>query len=233
MTICDIKQNKLAGKNLRSTVLSMITQLGVYYDVTSSEWRNRRTNEVILDPVSVLQGRIIKFLRAEYPELPDKGLISAELMDEAQKSPELTITTEWCSRLRAQFCGDEESDACMARLSGKAVVAAWLNDTKQELPDNLGAWIRCHPFLVKRIYDLVSACGLIYAGIQRIGDKVHRTVYLLSSTAQMKLLALRARRRAKSVGNQGSYERVSADPKNDQNELELEIRSVSRLIFPT
>ena len=224
---------KVIGQNLRSPVLSMITQLGVYYDVTSSEWRNRRTNAVLEDPVSLIQGRIIKFLRANYPEMPDKGVISAELLKEAENCPELTITPEWCHRLRAQFCGDEEGDVGMSRISGKAIVAAWLSDTGQDLPDNLGAWIRRHPFLVKRIYDLVSACGLIYAGMQRIGEKVHRTVYLLSSAAQLKLQELRARRRAHTAGDPRFFEGASDDQKTGICELEFPIRSVISSISST
>ena len=233
MTLYASSLKKVIGQNLRSSVLSMITQLGVYYDVTSSEWKNRRTNKVIDDPVSQIQGRIIKFLRANYPSLQDKGLISAELLREAEKCPELTITPDWCHRLRAQFCGDEEGDVGMSRISGKAIVAAWLSDTGQDLPDNLGAWIRRHPFLVKRIYDLVSACGFIYAGMQRIGEKVHRTVYLLSSAAQLKLQELRARRRARSVSDSRSAKDVSDDPQLGTTELELPISPVISSVSPT
>ena len=233
MTLYAISLKKVIGQNLRSAVLSMITQLGVYYDVTSSEWRNRRTNAVLEDPVSLIQGRIIKFLRANYPEMSNKGVISAELLKDAENCPELTITPEWCHRLRAQFCGDEEGDVGMSRISGKAIVAAWLSDTGQELPDNLGAWIRRHPFLIKRIYDLVSACGLIYAGMQRIGEKVHRTVYLLSSAAQLKLQELRARRRAHTTGDPRSSKDVSDDQKTDICELELPISPVISSISPT
>ena len=232
----DENLKKLAGRNIRSAVLTMIIQLGVYYDVISSEWKIKRTNAVIDDPVSSIQARIIKYLRANYPSLQDKGLISAELLKEAEKCPELTITPMWVSHQRAYFCGensDETDDARASRITGKALVAAWLSDTGQSLPTNLGKWIRCHPFLVKRIYDLVSVCGLIYAGIQRIGENVHRTVFFLHTAAQLKLMELRSRRRVHTSDIHGSDDCLHISHKEGDGELELPMRSVISPILPT
>ena len=139
---------------------------GYQYDTQSGEWSRGRLR---LEEWRVTK-TVILYLRENYTEITEKGLLASEIIEKAKHMPQITVTKGFIERCKKTF-------GLGHRISGKAIFALWCAETGIDTEDDFTLFMKQKSLVVDKLYDRLSlvCCWL---GRKRINGAVKWNVFV-------------------------------------------------------
>ena len=157
---------------------------GYQYDMKSGVWLKGRLQ---LEEWRVIES-VILYLRENYPDITEKGVLASEIIENAKRVPQITITKSFIEICKKTF-------GLGNRISGKAIFLLWCEkagiDLEDISKDGFELFMKRKSLLVNEVYDRLSMlCRFL--GRKRINGAVKRNVFIFGEeiTAPVILLPL-------------------------------------------